>query len=283
VIAASSFQASLYLGLGTAIATFTAAAVALGLLTPRTTSGRLTSVIVLLSAALGITGSLATVANQQATVVAHVAIGMALAITATYVLMRALVSIFDERAPNQARTDKAQEVVVPPGPEPDARRVRRSQRALLASTALVAGSVVALLGVTVPNLIHGVFNPPQRLVVSNRVTDGALRMREDLIPVRLSNKPWTYCSRRTQCQVLSQTERTSNSVYETAECQTRGERTTNGNDHDGADDRNPGLFESTRYYGVRLDDKQFGYVSEVWVRAGDRGGLGLPNCPPRPR
>jgi hypothetical protein len=32
----------------------------------------------------------------------------------------------------------------------------------------------------------------------------------------------------------------------TAVCQTTGDRTTNGNDADPADDTNPGLFESTR-------------------------------------
>ncbi len=49
-------------------------------------------------------------------------------------------------------------------------------------------------------------------------------------------------------------------------------------DTSAADDANPERFESTRYYGVRLGDGTFGYVSEVWVRAADRGGLGLPSC-----
>jgi hypothetical protein len=64
----------------------------------------------------------------------------------------------------------------------------------------------------------------------------------------------------------------------TARCQTQGARTTNGEDGDAVDDRNPGLFESTRWYGVVWPDGQFGYLSEVWINASDRGGLGLPSC-----
>lgn len=61
-------------------------------------------------------------------------------------------------------------------------------------------------------------------------------------------------------------------------CQLQGERTTNGNDCDQSDDADPERLESTRYYGVRLGDGTFGSVSEVWIRAADRGGLGLPSC-----
>ena len=74
------------------------------------------------------------------------------------------------------------------------------------------------------------------------------------------------------------TERSSGQTYDAAVCQTGGERTTNGNDSSAADDANPERFESTRYYGVRLSNGTFGYVSEVWIRAADRGGLGLPGC-----
>ena len=44
------------------------------------------------------------------------------------------------------------------------------------------------------------------------------------------------------------------------------------------DDGNPGLFESTRWYGIQLPDGRFGYISEVWIRDADRGGLDLPHC-----
>ena len=62
-------------------------------------------------------------------------------------------------------------------------------------------------------------------------------------------------------------------------CQTTGERTTNGNDGDAADDANPLLADSRLWYGARLDDGSIGYLSEIWLSPIDRGGLGLPRCP----
>jgi hypothetical protein len=119
--------------------------------------------------------------------------------------------------------------------------------------------------------------PPLRrvLTVDNRVTNGS-GMREDSTPVRLTTQPWTFCGSR-GCNIAG-TERWSGGTYDAATCQTTGERTTNGNDHDPADDSNPERFESSRYYGVTLTNGTFGYVSEVWIRAADRGGLGLPAC-----
>jgi hypothetical protein len=119
--------------------------------------------------------------------------------------------------------------------------------------------------------------PPLRrvLTVDNRVTNG-MGMREDSVPVRLTTQPWTHCTSR-GCNIYG-TERGTGGTYDAAVCQTTGERTTNGHDSDPSDDANPERFESTRYYGVRLTDGTFGYVSEVWIRAADRGGLGLPQC-----
>jgi murein DD-endopeptidase MepM/ murein hydrolase activator NlpD len=119
--------------------------------------------------------------------------------------------------------------------------------------------------------------PPARRVITvdNRVTNG-MGMREDPTPTRLSTQPWIRCSTR-GC-AIGGTERGTGGTYDAAVCQTSGERTTNGNDSSSADDANPERFESTRYYGVRLSNGTFGYVSEVWIRAADRGGLGLPAC-----
>ena len=113
------------------------------------------------------------------------------------------------------------------------------------------------------------------ITVDNRVTNG-MGMREDTIPARLTTKPWKYCGSR-GCNING-TERSSGGTYDAAVCQTTGERTTNGHDSSPADDNNPERFESTRYYGVRLANSTFGYVSEVWIRAADRGGLGLRGC-----
>lgn len=120
--------------------------------------------------------------------------------------------------------------------------------------------------------------PPLRkiITVDNRVTNGPT-MREDATPLRLTTQPRTRCG-SLGCNING-TERRTGGTYDAAECQTTGERFTNGHDASADDDANPELFESTRYYGVRLANNTFGYVSEVWIRAADRGGLGLPRCP----
>lgn len=118
--------------------------------------------------------------------------------------------------------------------------------------------------------------PTTRVItVDNRVTNGG-GMREDTTPVRLTTQPWVRCGSR-GCNING-TERSSGGTYASAICQTTGERTTNGDDTSTADDSNPLRFESTRYYGVRLSNGTFGYVSETWIRAADRGGLGLSGC-----
>ena len=61
-------------------------------------------------------------------------------------------------------------------------------------------------------------------------------------------------------------------------CQVTGERTTNGNDSDPADDHNPELFTSTRWYGSQLPDGSLAYLAEAWISPADRGGLDLPRC-----
>lgn len=118
--------------------------------------------------------------------------------------------------------------------------------------------------------------PRKVLTVDNRVTNGATEMREDSTPARLTTKPWVYCGSR-GCNIAG-TERVSGQTYDAAVCQSQGEQTTNGDDTSSVDDHNPGLYTSTLYYGVRLSDGTFGYVSEVWIRSADRGGLGLPAC-----
>lgn len=113
------------------------------------------------------------------------------------------------------------------------------------------------------------------LTVDNRTTNG-LGMSQDGTPLRLTSEKRIFCG-RIGCNING-TERTHGQTYDAAVCQSTGERFTNGNDHDAVDDANPELFESTRYYGVRLVDGTFGWVSEVWIRAQDRGGLDLPVC-----
>ncbi len=101
-------------------------------------------------------------------------------------------------------------------------------------------------------------------------------MREDDKLVFLTTKPAAFCSER-NCNIPG-TGRETGGSYEVAVCQRKGERVTNGQDTSRFDNHNPGLFTSHRYYGVRLDEGTFGYVSEVWIRPEDRGGLNLPKC-----
>ena len=58
----------------------------------------------------------------------------------------------------------------------------------------------------------------------------------------------------------------------------RATRTTNGNDSDPADDHNPELFTSTRWYGSQLPDGVLAYLAEAWISPADRGGLDQPRC-----
>jgi hypothetical protein len=114
----------------------------------------------------------------------------------------------------------------------------------------------------------------RQITVDNRVTNGGSAMREDN-PAYLSVATRNYC-KRDGC-ALGSTDFGSGAVL-TAECTVLGDRTTNGQDNSAVDDGNPGLYQSTRWYGIRWGDGRFGYVSEVWIASQDRGGVGLRNC-----
>lgn len=119
-------------------------------------------------------------------------------------------------------------------------------------------------------------SPGKVLRIYNKVTSGPERMREDDEPVSLVMKAAAYCGVG-NCQVPD-TNRETGDTYDAAVCQRQGEEVTNGQDTSPIDDDNPGLFSSRLYYGVRLDDDTFGYVSEAWISPEDRGGLSLPRC-----
>jgi hypothetical protein len=112
------------------------------------------------------------------------------------------------------------------------------------------------------------------IVVDNRVTNGGSAMREDT-PAYLSTVTRNFC-KRDGC-ALPGTDFGSGATL-TAECTVLGNRTTNGQDNSAIDDGNPGLYSSTRWYGIRWGDGRFGYVSEVWIAGSHRGGLGLRGC-----
>jgi hypothetical protein len=114
------------------------------------------------------------------------------------------------------------------------------------------------------------------LMTYNKVTNGGTQMREDDVPAYLSTRPENRC--RTNGCLIAGTERGTGGTLGPAVCQTQAARTTNGQDNSPVDDANPGLYTSTRWYGVRLGDGSIGFISEVWIDPSQRGGLGLPAC-----
>jgi hypothetical protein len=150
--------------------------------------------------------------------------------------------------------------------------------AAAAGLALVAGlSVVVLAGGSAGKPLLSAHERMLRaqgkvLVVSNLVTSGT-HMTEDPEPAVLTGRPVPIC-----CTVKGSQRRTGDR-YDAAVCQVfNGPYDTNGNDTTAADDKNPGLAKSYRYYGVLLADGRFGFTSAVWVEKSERGGLGLPRC-----
>lgn len=109
------------------------------------------------------------------------------------------------------------------------------------------------------------------VVVDNRVTAGT-SMREDS-SAYLTELP-RLCRR--EC-ALEQTDLHSGAKL-TALCHTVGDEITNGHRGDPADDTNPHLYTSSLWYKIRWPDGRTGFLSEVWIRSADRGGLGLPLC-----
>jgi hypothetical protein len=93
----SPAEVSFYLGLATAIATFSAAAVALGLLHCTRWRDRAVSVAVLLCGTLGIGAALATVARGRSSGIANVVIAVAVLLVAACVLVRALRLVYTVR------------------------------------------------------------------------------------------------------------------------------------------------------------------------------------------
>jgi hypothetical protein len=117
--------------------------------------------------------------------------------------------------------------------------------------------------------------PVTTLTVYNKVTNGPTEMREDT-PAYLSTRPANFC-KRDGC-AIGGTDRATGGTYSPAVCTVIAARTTNGNDGNTNDDGNPGLFSSTRWYGIKLGNGALGYISEVWIQPSQRGGLGLPGC-----
>jgi hypothetical protein len=111
------------------------------------------------------------------------------------------------------------------------------------------------------------------VVIYNKVTDGARGMREDE-PAYLSTVADKFCAYY-GCEMPGTDMRSG--VELTAVCRTLGEVTTNGDDQNDVDARNPGRYTSPVYYGIRIPHDRFGYLSVIWLAPADRN-LALPPC-----
>jgi hypothetical protein len=112
------------------------------------------------------------------------------------------------------------------------------------------------------------------VTVQDLVTAGAQNSVEDT-PAHPSTVPRNACRAR-GCPAPGPDPITGDRLL--VVCQTTGERTTNGNDGDPADDGIPLLDDSRLWYGARLADGSIGHLSEIWLDPLDRGGLGLSRC-----
>ncbi len=173
--------------------------------------------------------------------------------------------------------DPATPLGPPDGIDRPQRRERR--RRLVALGGILLAAVIA--GLAIWRLVQPpdpLTQPGGVITVYNKITNGATAMQEDNNPAYLSTVTQNAC-RRFGC-ALPGTEMSSDAKI-TAVCQIQGDRTTNGSDGSTDDDANPNLNTSRLWYGIRWSDGRFGYISEVWIQASDRGGLGLPDCPNR--
>jgi transcriptional regulator with XRE-family HTH domain len=172
----------------------------------------------------------------------------------------------------------------PPGPEftalPEVPARARGRKVIVAAAIGLVAVAVAVLGHQLANDSEAGADPDPpvttsiTVTVQNQVTAGPAAMREDS-PAYLSTRPENNCRSR-GCAAPGDTLDTGDRLE--VVCQLTGERTTNGNDGDPSDDRNPELFTSTRWYGSPLPDGGTGYLAETWLSPADRGGLDLPRC-----
>ncbi|MFC5947922.1 helix-turn-helix domain-containing protein [Pseudonocardia lutea] len=161
-----------------------------------------------------------------------------------------------------------------PGPRPGGRR-------LLAVVAVLGALVGAGIATAIVQLVGGgaavaPLAPAATAVVTvqNKVALGASDLVEDNTPSYLSARPVAFCASH-GCKVTG-SEITSGALLP-AMCVAHGERMWNYN-LDSPAAGNPNRADSDLWYQVAWPDGRIGYLSEVYVAPGSRGGLGLPTC-----
>jgi len=170
----------------------------------------------------------------------------------------------------------------PRAPEPEPPRPRRRRSVLVAALVvgvLVVGALGFLLGrLTVPA-------PPvvpqsvEAIVVQNKVALGPDRLEEDRTPAYLSTEALAYCASPSHSCKVPGTEMASGAAV-VANCWTQGQMMWNWNLSDPTARSNPDRVQSDLWYRASFPDGRTGYLSEVYVVRGERGGRGLPRCVP---
>lgn len=163
-------------------------------------------------------------------------------------------------------------------------RLRRAVPLLVASLggAAVASAVTAVVMANISHSTSGQpisagqhVSTPAVITVQNKVALGASQLIEDTTPAYLSSRPIPYCS-RLGCE-LPNTAVSSGALL-VAVCHATGTEMFNYDLDSSESKTNPNRADSALWYKVVLPDGRAGYLSEVYVVAANRGGMGLPVC-----
>lgn len=164
------------------------------------------------------------------------------------------------------------------GPAPRTGSRRRGVLLAAAAAAVVVGIALGfVLGrVTVP--AEPVLpQTVEAIEVQNKVALGADRLVEDRTPAYLSTEALSYCASPSRSCKVPGTEMVSGAAV-VASCWTTGQMMWNVDLADPDQARNPDRAQSDLWYRASFPDGRTGYLSEVYVVRGDRGGRGLPRC-----
>ncbi len=168
----------------------------------------------------------------------------------------------------------------------NSRRIR--QRLMIAGGVALLASSAAAIAVISSNASQGLVrsampaptNTLIGLVVSNKVAVGQDALIEDSTPVYLSRTPVPYCAAR-KCKVPG-TEMWSG-AFMNVTCVISGAWMTNYNLDAPESKINPHRYASSLWYkGSISGSDKTGFLSEVYIAAEYRGGLGLPVCAAEP-
>jgi hypothetical protein len=170
----------------------------------------------------------------------------------------------------------------PEVPEPEPPRSRRRRSVLVAAVVvgvLVAGALGFLLGRLTAPAPPVVPQSVEAIVVQNKVALGPDRLEEDRTPAYLSTEALAYCASPSHSCKVPGTEMASGAAV-VANCWTQGQMMWNWNLSDPTARSNPDRAQSDLWYRASFPDGRTGYLSEVYVVRGERGGRGLPRCVP---